>query len=279
MPLTGNWKRSISVTVTPQVIGRLKREQIDLLNSTLLHELYFASLGGDGRTLPGMNCQRDRRDFRSVAIGARIRSLAEALAGGAGWVLLTYVPRDGRLINQSAADHTRASPAASRSSRSTCTSTPIISISARMLRPTSPPSCATSIGRRAGALRRCGKVAPPRLAGPAAVRRRAGRSRPRKSRRWSRPAPGADHRYAAAPLRDPGAGHRRREPFGAIRNVSMSGSARFEGSTGRHLLRLRLSHRLRDCIAAAKAAGSMRGTWPVRHYAWKAIKGPVKLFE
>jgi len=23
-----------------------------LLNSTLLHELYFASLGGDGRTLP-----------------------------------------------------------------------------------------------------------------------------------------------------------------------------------------------------------------------------------
>jgi Fe-Mn family superoxide dismutase len=37
---------------TPQMISRLKREQIDLLNATLLHELYFGSLGGDGRTLP-----------------------------------------------------------------------------------------------------------------------------------------------------------------------------------------------------------------------------------
>jgi len=34
-------------------------------------------------------------------------ALAEALAGDAGWILLTYVPRDGRLLNQSAADHTQ----------------------------------------------------------------------------------------------------------------------------------------------------------------------------
>src|SRR3954471_22361011 len=33
----------------PQVLGRLRQEQAELLNSTLLHELYFASLGGDGR--------------------------------------------------------------------------------------------------------------------------------------------------------------------------------------------------------------------------------------
>src|SRR5262249_50289431 len=32
-------------------------------------------------------------------------ALAEALAGDAGWILLTYVPRDGRLINHSARDH------------------------------------------------------------------------------------------------------------------------------------------------------------------------------
>ena len=31
---------------------RLKRDEATLLNSTLLHELYFASLGGDGRALP-----------------------------------------------------------------------------------------------------------------------------------------------------------------------------------------------------------------------------------
>src|SRR5713101_1483693 len=32
------------------VVSRLKREEAATLNSTLLHELYFANLGGDGRT-------------------------------------------------------------------------------------------------------------------------------------------------------------------------------------------------------------------------------------
>ena len=36
----------------PGAIHRLKREELELLNSTLLHELYFASLGGDGRSVP-----------------------------------------------------------------------------------------------------------------------------------------------------------------------------------------------------------------------------------
>ena len=39
-------------SVAPQVLGRLKREQASLLNSTLLHELYFSSLAGDGRSVP-----------------------------------------------------------------------------------------------------------------------------------------------------------------------------------------------------------------------------------
>jgi len=34
--------------------------------------------------------------------------LANALAGGSGWVLLTYVPRDGRLINQTGTDHSQS---------------------------------------------------------------------------------------------------------------------------------------------------------------------------
>jgi len=96
-------------TATPQAIGRLKREQIDLLNSTLLHELYFASLGGDGRTLPEVIANAITRDFRSVSHWRQeFIALAEALAGDAGWILLTYVPRDGRLINQSASDHTQS---------------------------------------------------------------------------------------------------------------------------------------------------------------------------
>jgi Fe-Mn family superoxide dismutase len=92
----------------PQLISRLKREEIDLLNATLLHELYFASLGGDGRTLPEIISNAIIRDFGSVDRWRQeFLALAEALAGDAGWILLSYVPRDGRLINQSAADHTQ----------------------------------------------------------------------------------------------------------------------------------------------------------------------------
>ena len=84
----------------------MKRDQLTELNSTLLHELYFASLGGDGRTLPETIAAAIARDFGSVARWRQeFIALATALAGGSGWVLLTYVPRDGRLINQTASDH------------------------------------------------------------------------------------------------------------------------------------------------------------------------------
>src|SRR6267154_1109030 len=41
---------SLDFAKTPgYVINGLKREELVALNSTLLHELYFASMGGDGR--------------------------------------------------------------------------------------------------------------------------------------------------------------------------------------------------------------------------------------
>src|SRR5688500_7142523 len=39
---------------------------------------------------------------------AEFRAMGYALGGGSGWVLLTYVPRDGRLINQYASEHSQA---------------------------------------------------------------------------------------------------------------------------------------------------------------------------
>ncbi|HKC41101.1 MAG TPA: hypothetical protein VKC15_16285, partial [Gemmatimonadales bacterium] len=58
---------ALDVKTTPaQVISRLSREQTTLLNSTLLHELYFASLGGDGRTLSDAIASALTRDFGSV---------------------------------------------------------------------------------------------------------------------------------------------------------------------------------------------------------------------
>jgi len=89
-----------------EVVSRLKRDEAAMLNSTLLHELYFASLGGDGRAVLETMAEALARDFGSIdRWRQQFIALAEALAGGSGWVLLTYVPRDGRLINQSGADH------------------------------------------------------------------------------------------------------------------------------------------------------------------------------
>jgi Fe-Mn family superoxide dismutase len=101
---------ALDFTSTPgHVINGLKREELVALNSTLLHELFFASLGGDGtRPTPAMR-EALTRDFGSYDRWRdEFLAMGYALGGGSGWVLLTYVPRDGRLMNQYAAEHTQA---------------------------------------------------------------------------------------------------------------------------------------------------------------------------
>jgi Fe-Mn family superoxide dismutase len=89
------------------VINGLKREELVALNSTLLHELYFASMGGDGGTTEGMN-EALTRDFGSVQRWrAEFVAMCNALGGGSGWVILTWLPRDGRLVNQYASEHSQ----------------------------------------------------------------------------------------------------------------------------------------------------------------------------
>jgi Fe-Mn family superoxide dismutase len=73
----------------------------------LLHELYFAGLGGDGRSVPTEMTTALTRNFGSINRWRdEFIGLAESLAGtgSAGWVLLTFAPRDGRLINHVATD-------------------------------------------------------------------------------------------------------------------------------------------------------------------------------
>ncbi len=90
------------------VLNGLKREELVALNSTLLHELYFASLGGDGQPTKGMS-QVLAEHFGSLERWrSEFRAMGYALGGGSGWVLLTYVPRDGRLINQYASEQSQA---------------------------------------------------------------------------------------------------------------------------------------------------------------------------
>ena len=87
------------------LINGLKREELIATNSMILHELFFDGLGEE--SAPGKDLSAAVvRDFGSVE---RWRSefiaMGKALAGGSGWVLLAWSPRDKRLVNQWAADH------------------------------------------------------------------------------------------------------------------------------------------------------------------------------
>jgi Fe-Mn family superoxide dismutase len=101
---------SLDPAKTPgYVLNGLKREELVALNSTLLHELYFASMGGDGPNPTATMREALARDFGSWQRWRdEFSAMGYALGGGSGWVLLTYVPRDGRLVNQYAAEHTQA---------------------------------------------------------------------------------------------------------------------------------------------------------------------------
>jgi Fe-Mn family superoxide dismutase len=90
------------------LLNSLKREELVALNSTLLHELYFASLGGDGKPTKAVS-EILTRDFGSVdRWRSEFVAMGNALRGGSGWVLLVYVPRDRRLVNQYASEHSQA---------------------------------------------------------------------------------------------------------------------------------------------------------------------------
>ncbi len=74
-----------------------------------LHELYLASLGGDGQTMePAMKLALDANFGGVERWREEFVAMGKALAGGSGWVLLVFQPREGTLVNQWAGDHTHA---------------------------------------------------------------------------------------------------------------------------------------------------------------------------
>jgi Fe-Mn family superoxide dismutase len=88
------------------VINGLKREELMATNSMILHELFFASLG-DGGVPDGALADALVQHFGSIARWkTEFSSMGKAQGGGSGWVLLTWSPRDHKLVNQWAMDHT-----------------------------------------------------------------------------------------------------------------------------------------------------------------------------
>jgi superoxide dismutase, Fe-Mn family len=113
---------ALDAATPPYRLRGLKREELSLMGSVALHELYFANLGGYRRA--GPNSGLGRPDWHEVpdAFAAQIAAdfgsanawrrefvgTAQSLAGGSGWVLLTYSRRQKRFWNQIATDDTQA---------------------------------------------------------------------------------------------------------------------------------------------------------------------------
>ncbi|MBV8696703.1 MAG: superoxide dismutase, partial [Bradyrhizobium sp.] len=88
------------------VINGLKREELIASNSMILHEIYFDGLGGGGKA-SGPLADAIAHDFGSMERWrGEFVAMGKAQGGGSGWVILTYSPRDKRLMNAWAADHT-----------------------------------------------------------------------------------------------------------------------------------------------------------------------------
>jgi Fe-Mn family superoxide dismutase len=96
----------------PYVYNEIKREHLLRTGSVVLHELYFANLGGSGRA--------DEKSKRAIAASfgtfdaweAEFRRIGAGLGGGSGWVVLGYNTHLQQLENYWLADHAHAPIAA-----------------------------------------------------------------------------------------------------------------------------------------------------------------------
>ena len=87
------------------LINGLKREELIASNSMILHELFFDGLGDQSEPGPALK-DAISRDFGSFERWrSEFTAMGKALGGGSGWVLLSWSPRDRKLVNQWAPDH------------------------------------------------------------------------------------------------------------------------------------------------------------------------------
>jgi Fe-Mn family superoxide dismutase len=94
----------------PYLYGDVKREELIRTGSVILHDHYFANLGGDGKA-GGTVLDLIKRHFGSVENWeAEFRKTAAALSGGSGWVVLAYNLYNGELHNYWAWDHMHNAP-------------------------------------------------------------------------------------------------------------------------------------------------------------------------
>src|SRR6185369_9236706 len=94
----------------PYLYTGLKREQLARTGSVVLHELYFANLGGSAQA-PASVRSAFAASFGSFdAWEAEFRKIGAGLGGGSGWAVLGYNRSLRVLENYSMTDHTTSPP-------------------------------------------------------------------------------------------------------------------------------------------------------------------------
>ena len=92
------------------VYADLKREELVRTGSVVLHDLYFANLGGDGKA-GGKVLEQIKSWFGSYENWeVEFRKTAQGLAGGSGWVILAHNFHTDELHNYWAWDHMHNAP-------------------------------------------------------------------------------------------------------------------------------------------------------------------------
>jgi superoxide dismutase, Fe-Mn family len=94
----------------PYIYNGLKREQLFRTGSVVLHELYFANLGGDGKAPADLRSRLAASFGTYDAWESEFRKIGQGLGGGSGWVVLGYNHRLKLLENYWMADHSTNPP-------------------------------------------------------------------------------------------------------------------------------------------------------------------------
>jgi Fe-Mn family superoxide dismutase len=92
----------------PYVYTGLKREQLLRTGSVVLHEYYFANLGGNGKPSAELRTRISASFGTFDAWESEFRKIGNGLGGGSGWVVLGYNRKLRLLENYWMADHASA---------------------------------------------------------------------------------------------------------------------------------------------------------------------------
>jgi Fe-Mn family superoxide dismutase len=93
------------------LVGALKERELTFFNSMVLHELYFANLGGDGKPAGAVEKALSETWGTFGKWEEEFRATGASLAGGSGWVILEHNLHTDTLATRWSGNHTQ-NPAA-----------------------------------------------------------------------------------------------------------------------------------------------------------------------